>query len=81
MGIVTRVASSLQTLFGAMAEDVAKQSPVILRRRKFTTAALAKTFVFGFLNHPRASDEQLAQIAGLFGVHVTGLPHRWRAPG
>jgi hypothetical protein len=54
-----------------MAEDVAKRSPVILRRRKFTTATLAKTFVFGFLNHPRASDEELAQTAGLFGVHVT----------
>jgi hypothetical protein len=69
--IVTRVASSLQTLFGSMAEDVARDSPVVLRCRKFTTATLAQTFVFGFLNHPRASDEQLAQIAGLFGVHVT----------
>lgn len=71
MGIVTRVASSLQALFGTMAEEVAKHSPVIRRRRKFTTATLAKTFVFGFLSHPRASDEQLAQTAGLFGVHVT----------
>ena len=71
MGIVTRVASSLQALFGAMAEDVARHSPVVLRCRKFTTATLAKTFVFGFLSHPRASDEQLAQTAGLFGVHVT----------
>lgn len=71
MGIVTRVASSLQGLCGTMAEDVARHAPVVLRCRKFTTATLAKTFVFGFLNHPRASDEQLAQTAGLFGVHVT----------
>lgn len=71
MGIVTRVASALQDLFGGMAEDAAKQSPVIRRRRKFTTATLAKTFVFGFLSNPRASDEELAQTAGLFGVHVT----------
>ncbi len=71
MGIVTRVASSLQALFGPLAEEVAQQAPVVLRRRKFTTATLAKTFVFGFLNHPRASDEELAQTAGLFGVHVT----------
>jgi hypothetical protein len=54
-----------------MAEDVARHSPVVLRCRKFTTATLVKTFVFGFLSHPRASDEQLAQTAGLFGVHVT----------
>jgi Transposase DDE domain len=71
VGIVTRVASSLQALFGAMAEDVARHSPVILRHRKFTTATLAKAFIFGFLSHPRASDEQLAQTAGLFGVHLT----------
>jgi hypothetical protein len=61
----------LQALFGTMAEDVARHSPVVLRCRKFTTATLAKTFVFGFLSHPRASDEELAQTAGLFGVHVT----------
>jgi len=71
MGIVTRVASSLQEMVGAMAEDVARRCPVVLRRRKFTTATLARTFVFGFLSHPRASDEQLAQVAGLFGVHLT----------
>jgi hypothetical protein len=61
----------LQALFGGMAEEVAQQSPVVLRRRKFTTATLAKTFVFGFLANPRASDEELAQTAGLFGVHLT----------
>ena len=41
---------------------------MVLRRRKFTTATLAQTFVFGFLSQPRASDEELAQTAGLFGV-------------
>jgi hypothetical protein len=54
-----------------MAEEVAKESPVVVRRRKFTTTTLAKTFVLGFLKHPRASDEELAQMAGIFGVHVT----------
>lgn len=54
-----------------MAEDVARRCPVVLRRRKSTTATLARTFVFGFLSHPRASDEQLARVAGLFGVHLT----------
>jgi hypothetical protein len=71
VGIVTRVAASLQALVGVMAEEAEAHSPVVLRRRKFTTATLAKTFVFGFLSHPRASDEELAQTAGLFGVHVT----------
>jgi hypothetical protein len=71
MGMVTRIATSLQALFGIMAEEVEKSHPVILRQRRFTVASLAKTFVFGFLAKPRASDEDLAQTAGLFGVHVT----------
>ena len=71
MGIITKVATSLQSLFGAMSAEVAKQCPVVLRRRKFTTATLAQTFVLGFLAKPRASDEELAQTAALFGVHLT----------
>jgi RHS repeat-associated protein len=71
MGILTQVASALQALFGTMAQEAAGHTPVVLRRRKFTTATLAQTFVFGFLKHPNATDEQLAQTAGLFGAHVT----------
>jgi hypothetical protein len=71
MGIIPKVSAVVQSLFGAMAEEVARDHPVVLRRRKFTTAALAQTFILGFLAKPRASDEELAQTAALCGVGVT----------
>lgn len=82
MGIIAKVSASVQALFGTMAEDVAKDHPVVLRRRKFTTATLAQTFIFGFLAKPHASDEELAQTAALRGVEVTtqAIEQRHTAP-
>jgi Transposase DDE domain len=71
MGIITKVTAAVQALFGAMAEEVAQEHPVVLRQRKFSTATLAQTFILGFLAKPRASDEELAQTAALCGVEVT----------
>jgi hypothetical protein len=71
VNIITKVAAAIQQLFGVIAETVAKDHPVILRRRKFTTASLAQTFVFGFLDQPDADDEKLARTAALFGPPVT----------
>src|SRR5438045_1311776 len=71
MGILATVASAVQRLFGEIAQEVADECGVIRRQRKFTGPSLARTFVLGFLQHPRASDEQLAQVAGHLGVAVT----------
>lgn len=71
MGIIAKVSAAVQSLFGTMAEEVAREHPVVLRQRKFTTATLAQTFILGFLAKPRASDEELAQTAALRGVEVT----------
>ena len=71
MEIVTKVATVVQSLLGTWAEEVAQGCDVIQRRRKFTAATLARTLVLGFLAKPDASDEELAQCAGLCGVEVT----------
>jgi hypothetical protein len=71
MPILAKVSASVQALFGTLADEVSRQHPVVLRRRKFTTATLAQTFVFGFLAKPHASDEELAQTAAICGVAVT----------
>ena len=71
MAILAKVSASVQALFGALADEVSRRHPVVLRRRKFTTATLAQTFVFGFLAKPHASDEELAQTAAICGVAVT----------
>jgi hypothetical protein len=71
MDIIAKVSGVVQELFGAMAEEVARDHPVVQRKRKFTTATLVQTFVLGFLAKPRASDAELAQTAALLGVEVT----------
>ena len=71
MGIVARVGSVLQQLFGPIAASAAEASGVIRRKRKFTGIGLAKTFVLGFLQDAKASDEDLAQMAAQCGVDVT----------
>jgi hypothetical protein len=71
MPILTTITSSLQALFGSLAEQVAAEVPVVKRRRKFSPATLARTFILGFLAKPNASDEDLARTAARCGVLVT----------
>lgn len=71
MAIVTKAARLLEGLLNPCAEDVAREVPVVKRRRKFSPAALAQTFILGSLARPRASDEELARMAARCGVQVT----------
>jgi Transposase DDE domain len=71
VGIVVKVRDAIQRLFGNHVDRAAQHSGVIRRQRKFNAATLLQTFVFGFLKNPRASDEQLAQMAAQCGVSVT----------
>jgi Transposase DDE domain len=71
MGILAKVGAAVQRLFGAIAQSAADDSGVIERTRKFTALSLARTFVLGFLQDPKASDEKLAQIAAQCDADVT----------
>jgi hypothetical protein len=71
MGILAKVGGALQRLFGEIAQTAAQESGVIQRTRKFNASSLARTFVLGFLQDPRASDEKLAQMAVQSGAAVT----------
>ena len=71
MQILAGVGLAIQQLFGPMAEQAARDSGVIVRRRKFTGMSLARMFVLGFLRNPKATDEELAQIAVQAGAAVT----------
>jgi Transposase DDE domain len=71
MPMITAMARSIQALLGPMAEEVAAKVPVIQRRRKFSPATLARTFVLGYMLKPNASDRDLARTAARCGVLVT----------
>ena len=71
MRIVKRVAAAVQTVFTSLSQEVGEASGIIKRRRKFDASTLAQTLVFGFLQNPRAKDEDLARMAAICGVPVT----------
>ncbi len=71
MQIIARAGVVLQALFGPLADESARVSGVIVRRRKFTASTLARTFVLGFLKKATASVEDLARMAAQAGTPVT----------
>jgi hypothetical protein len=71
MRILTKVGGALQRLFGEIAQTAATESGVIQRTRVFNALSLARTFILGYLQNPRASDEHLAQMAAQCGAAVT----------
>jgi hypothetical protein len=71
MKIIAKVGSALQQVFGKIAVLASEASGVIQRQRKFTAETLLQTFVLGFLQNPKANDEELAQMAAQCGVAVS----------
>lgn len=71
MDTIAQLAQHVKRLVDDFACAASRSHPVILRQRKFSASTLASTFILGFLRHPHASDEQLAQMAGMLGVNVT----------
>ena len=70
MTIVSQIAGALQTVLSTAANKLARSTGVILRERKFNGASLAQTFVLGWLNHPQATLDELAQMAAACGASV-----------
>lgn len=71
MDTIAQLAQHVKSLVDDFACLASQSHPVILRQRKFSASTLASTFILGFLHDPHASDEQLAQMAGMLGVNVT----------
>jgi len=63
MEIVSQVALAMQTVLTETANQVAQETGLIKRQRKFTGASFAQTVVFGWLSNPDATLEELAQTA------------------
>ena len=58
MSILPQVPEKMQTILQTVADEVAPQTGCVKRNRKLTSA-LAQTLVFGWLEHPEASYQQL----------------------
>ena len=61
----------MQTILQTVADEVAPQTGCVKRNRKLTGSALAQTLVFGWLEHPEASYQQLTETAATLGIQVS----------
>jgi hypothetical protein len=67
---VAELAYTLQSLFTTEAEDAARAAGFIRRTRKLTGAAFAQTLVFGWLDCPTATLDDLAEVAARLGIAI-----------
>lgn len=71
MSSVAQLAHTMQTLLTTTADDLARSSGFLHRRRKLTGACFAQALVLGWLTNAHASLGQLAQTAGTLGTPVS----------
>lgn len=79
MWTVTQVSSTLQQVVTTTANQLARETGFVQRASKLTGAAFVQTLLFGWLNNPQATLQQLAQMAGTVGVSISpqGLDQRF----
>ncbi len=73
MAIIPHLSQTMQTLLTTTTETIAAALAYVKRpdRAKFTPSTLVQTLVYGWLAHPTATVEQLAQMADRVGVDVS----------
>src|SRR5437868_8327772 len=68
---LTAISGTLQSLFTTEATQLAYTTGLVQRRSKLTGPLLLLILVAGFIQHPTASYNILAQVAAEYGVSVT----------
>ncbi len=71
MTSIAGLAQALQTLFTTTADDLARETGFVQRRRKLTGGVFAQAVVFGWLQFPAARLRQLQQSAATAGAAVS----------
>ena len=79
MHSVTQISRALQMLLTTTANDLAHETGFVRRASKLTGARFVQALVFGWLDAPQATVQQLAQMAGTVGVAISpqGLDQRF----
>jgi hypothetical protein len=71
MGIISKVASLLQSTLGPELDTIGRQTGVIRRQRKFSGASLFKMMVLTMMKSPNATADDFVATAAQLGVMVT----------
>ena len=79
MQTITQVSRTLQCLLTSTANTLARETGFVQRASKLTGAHFAQALLFGWLQQPQATLQQLAQMAGSVGVPISpqGLEQRF----
>ena len=73
MSILKDVAKKIQTVLGPVADNLGKTTQFIKRQRKFTGSKFIKTLVFGFMQKPESTLDELVNNGVLNDCAGTGL--------
>jgi hypothetical protein len=71
MNIIPKIAESMQTILNDVANENATKCNFIKRQRKFSGSSFVKTLVFGWLDNPNATLDELTQSAIDLDVDIT----------
>jgi hypothetical protein len=82
MCVLTDLADTLQTLLTTQADEAARDAGFIRRRRKLSGAVFVQTLVFGWLDNPTASLDELTDLAADLGADLCpqALDQRFTPP-
>lgn len=70
MSILQQVPDKMQTILETVPDEVAVHTGFVKRKRKLTGSALTQILVFGWLENPDASYQQLTETAATLGIQV-----------
>jgi len=71
MNIIPQVAKGIQYVLTSVSDFIAGESGFIQRLRKLSGSGFVQTLVFGWLENPRATLEELTQTAATLGIAIT----------
>lgn len=79
MTTLSQLCQTIQTVLTTVADNAARATGFVQRQSKLTGAKFVQTLVFGWLDDPQATYEQLAQTTTALGVPISaqGLEERF----
>lgn len=79
MDIVSKVANAMQDILTTFADNIARKIGFIIRQRKITGSMFAQTLIFGWLDNPDATIDELTQTGVDVGLEISpqGLDKRF----
>ena len=77
MDILSKITDAMQVVLSETADAIARKTGFIKRQRKLRGSDFVQTLVFGWLDNPDSTIEELTQTAATLGVSITGLDKRF----